>query len=520
MRAAARLCVVDFPGPSPSSELERLIAERHIGGVVVFRKNVQSPAQMAALTAALQSVALNAGAPPLWVAIDHEGGVVNRFGRSVAGSGTARVTPLPSPMALGAAGSTALAREAGLVAGRELRAMGIHHNYAPAVDVNNNPANPIIGARAFGESPALVESMGLAYIDGLQSAGVAATVKHFPGHGDVMVDSHLALPRVDHPIERLERVELPPFAAAVRAGVASVMPAHIVYPALDPTGVPATMSRPILTGLVRERWQFQGFICSDSLQMRAIADNYGVGEAAVAAVRAGCDQLLALGPEALQQEVMDAVALAIEHGDLPAGRVADALRRVEAAVAKWGPKSAPAGTVMIDGADHDGVAKRIADAAVTLVRDRAGIVPLRGPRIGVAMLSAGYGEYEPPDVATALRRHHAGVVDVPSTGPRPEVDQVVAVTFTRGTPSANQVAAIHDLYKTFGDRLIVLAAGDPYDLLQFPEVPAYMATYGADGPSLDAGARALVGALTPRGRLPVTLPGLHPIGSGLPGAGA
>ena len=513
------MCVVDFPGPAPASGLERLIAERHIGGVVVFRKNVESPAQMVGLTTALQRIAATAGAPPLWIAIDHEGGVVNRFGRGVAGGGTMRVTPLPSQMALGAAGLTALAREAGLVAGRELRAMGIHQNYAPAVDVNNNPANPVIGARAFGESPVLVESLGLAYIDGLQSAGVAATVKHFPGHGDVTVDSHLALPRVDHPLARLERVELPPFAAAVRAGVASVMPAHIVYPALDPTGVPATMSQPILTGIVRERWHFQGFICSDSLQMRAIIDNYGVGDAAVAAVRAGCDMLLALGPEALQYEVLDRLAIAIEHGDLPPARVADAVQRVEAAVQKWGPAPS-AGPVAIDGAGHDGIAARIAEAAVTLVRDRAGIVPLRGPRIGVAALSPGYGEYEPSDLAAALRRYHADVREVPASGPRPEVDQVVAVTFTRGTPNANQVAAIRDLHGAFGDRLVVVATGDPYDLLQFPEIPAYLATYGADAPSLDAGARVLLGALVPRGRLPVTLPGLHPAGSGLPGAAA
>jgi beta-N-acetylhexosaminidase len=513
--------VVDFPGPAPAAALERLIAERHLGGVVVFRKNVESPAQVRELTDALQAVASAAGAPPLWIAIDHEGGAVNRFGREVAGGrGTPRVTPLPSPMALGAAGSAALARRAGLVAGRELRAVGIHQNYAPAVDVNNNPANPIIGARAFGESPALVESLGLAYIDGLQAAGVAATVKHFPGHGDVTVDSHLALPRVDHPVARLERVELPPFAAAMRAGVAAVMPAHIVYPALDPSEVPATMSAPILTGLARERWGFEGLICSDSLQMRAIVDHYGVGDAAVAAVRAGCDQLLALGPEALQREVMDALAMAIERGEVPANRIAEARRRVEAAVQKWGPGApAGAGAPEIDDDAHDRVAREIAEGAVTLVRDRAGIVPLRGPRIGVASVSPGYGENEPPDLAAALRRHHADVRDVPAAGPRPEVDQLVAVTFTRGTPSATQVATIRDLHKAYTDRLVVVATGDPYDLLQFPEIPAYLVTYGPDAPSLDAGARVLVGALAPRGRLPVTLPGLHRAGTGLAGRG-
>ncbi len=509
LRAAARLCVVDFPGPELAAPLERLVAERHIGGVVLFRKNVVSPAQVAGLTAALQAMAARAGAPPLWVAIDHEGGVVNRFGWAVAGGRGVRVTPLPSAMAMGAAGSPALAREAGLVAGRELRAMGIHQNYAPAVDVNNNPANPIIGARAFGETPALVESLGLAYIDGLQAAGVAATVKHFPGHGDVTVDSHLALPRVDHPVSRLERVELPPFAAAVRAGVASVMPAHIVYPALDPSGVPATMSAPILTGLVRERWRFQGFICSDSLQMRAIIDNYGVGDAAVAAVRAGCDMLLALGPEALQHEVLDRLAMAIERGDLPGARVADALRRVEAAFKRWGPAADGHGVdETINDAEHDRVAERIAEAAVTLVRDQRGAVPLGGPRIGVANISPGFGEYEPPNLAAMLRRYHAQVHEL-SAGETPaDVDQVVAVTFTRGTPPPNQVSMVRDLHKRFGDRLIIVATGDPYDLLQFPEVPAYLVTYGPDAPSLDAAARVLLGRLRPCGRLPVTLPGL------------
>ena len=169
---AGRLCLVDFPGAEPSASLERLIIEAHIGGVVLFRKNVTSPNQVTELTAALQAIAHTAGTPGLWVAIDHEGGVVNRFPPD---SGSPRVTPLPSAMALGATADPALAHAAGRIAGRELCAMGIHLNFAPVLDVNNNPANPVIGARAFGESPALVEAMGLAYIKGLEEAGVAAT---------------------------------------------------------------------------------------------------------------------------------------------------------------------------------------------------------------------------------------------------------------------------------------------------------------------------------------------------------
>ncbi|MBI3998696.1 MAG: beta-N-acetylhexosaminidase [Armatimonadetes bacterium] len=530
--AAARLCLVDFPGPEPSARLEGLIADLHIGGVCLFRKNVVSPAQVAGLTAALQGVARDAGAPPLWVSIDHEGGAVNRFPVDPGAPG-AHVTPLPGAMALGAAGDPELAREAGRVAGRELRALGIHLNFAPVMDVNNNPANPIIGARAFGESPALVEAMGLAYIVGLQDAGVAATAKHFPGHGDVTVDSHLALPLVPHETARLEAIELPPFTAAVRAGVGAVMSAHIVFPALDRTRVPATMSGPILTGLLRERWGYQGVVCSDSLSMRAIVDHYGVGGAAVAAVGAGCDLLLALGPDALQDEVLQALAQAIDSGALPGRRVAEALARVKAAARRWRiaepPSAEPSAGLegVVGTADHAHVARRIAEAAVTLVRDQDGIVPFVSGRIGVVTVSTGLGEYGSPDFAAALRRQGVEVRQMPAgaaheiAGGSPAgVDDVVAVTCTRGPLPPEQVAVVRDLHGKMGNRLVLLAAGDPHDLMQVPDVHAYLACYSPDGPSLDAAARVLVGQIRPRGRLPVSLPGLYPAGHGLGVVGA
>jgi len=519
---------VDFSGPAPSAALERLIAEDHIGGVVLFHKNVTSAYQVAQLTAGIQGIAQAAGAPPLWVAIDHEGGVVNRF-LGAATSGGPRVTPLPGAMALGAAAEPNLARDAGRVAGRELRALGIHVNFAPVMDVNNNPANPVIGTRAFGESPALVEAMGLAYIEGLQDAGVAATAKHCPGHGDVTVDSHVDLPRVGHEAARLEAVELPPFAAAARAGVAAMMPAHIVYPALDPSGAPATMSRPMLTGLLRNRWGYPGLVVSDSMSMRAIVDHYGVGGAAVAAVQAGCDILLALGPEVLQQEIIEHLAVAIESGEIPGARVAQARARIDAAARRWGvgedlriarPQPADlAGTVGTE--DHLRTAIRIAEAAVTLVRDRRGAIPVKpakAARIGVAALSPGLDEGGPPDLTSVLRRHGVTVRDCAAGDPLIDVDCVVVVTCTRGMPDPGQVAAVRDLYRRVGDRLVVVAAGDPYDLLQFPEVPAYLVTYGSDEPSLEAAARVLLGRAQAHGRLPVTLPGLHPIGHGLGGA--
>jgi beta-N-acetylhexosaminidase len=523
---AGRLCLVDFPGAEPSPSLERLIVETHIGGVVLFRKNVTSPTRVAELTAELQAIARTAGMSGLWVAIDHEGGVVNRF---LPGSGLPRVTPLPSAMAIGATGDPALAHEAGRVAGRELRAMGIHLNFAPVLDVNNNPANPVIGARAFGESPALVEAMGLAYIKGLEDAGVAATAKHFPGHGDVSVDSHLALPRVAHGAARLEAVELFPFAAAARAGVAAMMTAHIVFPALDPSGAPATMSAPVLNGILRERWGYRGLLLTDSLSMRAIVDHYGAGEAAVAAIRAGCDMVLALGPDALQQEILDHLAGAIERGEISGARIAETLARIDAAAGRWGVRPAGEGpgskvadlAGAVGTADHDRTAGRIAESAVTLVRNRAGLIPLtcaRPARIGVASLSPGYEGQGPPDLASPLRRHRAEPREVAAGDALTDLECVIAVTSTRGTPDPRQVANVRSLHRQAGDRLVVVASGDPYDLLEFPEVPAYLAIYGSDEPSLDAAARVLLGLWRAQGRLPVSLPGLYPMGHGLTGA--
>ncbi len=512
-RAAGRLCLIDFSGPAPSAALERLIADRHILGVVLFRKNVKSPQQVAQLTDALVAIAQDAGAPLPWVAIDHEGGAGTRFhARHLLPC----VTPLPSAMALGATGDPVLAQAAGRIAGRELRAMGIHLNFAPVMDVNTNPSNPIVGARAFGDSPGLVAALGLAYIRGLQEAGVAATAKHFPGHGDTTVDSHLGLPRVDHDRARLEAVELAPFAAAARAGVAGIMTAHIVYPALDPSGVPATLSAPILSGILRERWGFGGLVFTDSMSMRAIADHYGMGDAAVAAVRAGCDAVLALGEDAAQQEILDRLAAAIERGEIAGARFAETRARVAAAAGRWGvgsPRPSESETAgcppAADASEHERTAGQIAAAAITLVRDRAGILPLPPGRLSVVSIPSVPSEGPGPDLSSALRRHGAVVDEIhlhdPDTPAVPS-GTVVAVTCARGTPDARVVAAVRALHRLAGDRLIVVGAGDPYDLVAFPEIPAYVATYGPDEPSLDAAARVLLGHARARGTLPVTLP--------------
>lgn len=542
-RVAARLALVDFPGTVPDARLERLLAAG-VRGVVLFRKNVETAPQVAALTAALRAVAAAAGAPAPWVAIDHEGGTVNRFvampadptrparpprrGAGAAGAGAGAsgaiapppeaaapyaVTALPSAMALGAAGDPALARAAGGVAGRELRALGIHVDFAPVLDVNSHPANPVIGTRAFGDDPAAVSRLGLAFAEGLAAEGVAPVVKHFPGHGDTHLDSHLALPRVDHDRRRLEAVELAPFAAAVQAGVPGVMTAHVVVPALDLSGAPATMSAAMLTGLLRTTMGYDGVICSDSLRMRAIADHYGIAEAAAAAVAAGCDVLLVLGPAAMQDEVLDRLAVAVERGEIAAGRIADALARLDRLGERWvaspSPRRVADPAEVVGIPEHHALAKTVAEAAVTLVTRRAGVVPLRRP---VAVVEDAADLPLPPGLSLVAALRHAGVSarsarldEVLAPGGVGDSEAVVVLTCSRGAPSAAQADAVRRLAARAGSGLVVVATGDPYDVARFAGAGACIATYGPDPYTLDAAARVLAGGLVPRGRLPVCL---------------
>jgi beta-N-acetylhexosaminidase len=333
------------------------------------------------------------------------------------------------------------------------------------------------------------------------------------------VDSHAALPRVDHGADRLHAVELAPFRAAAAAGVGAVMTAHVVFPALDPTCVPATMSALILSGLLRERWGYQGLIVSDSLAMRAIADHGGIGDAAVRAVTAGCDLLLALGPDEVQDEVLERLARAIEGGIISEERLAGTRARVADAARRWAVGAAPAAPVeeVVGTPAHHDLARRIAEAAVTLVRDRAGTIPAHG-RVGVVDFTSGHDESRSSTFAQVLSRYHPEVREIRAGGRDAatdlDSDAVVAVLGTRGRPSEALTAAVREIHSRIGDRLVVLSAGDPFDLFAFPGVPAWMVCYGTDAPSLHAAARVLVGQITARGRLPVALPGLSAAGEG------
>ncbi len=319
-RRIGQLLVAGFDGPSLPVELKALAREFGLGGVILFARNVQEPEQVAELCFEASRLDLDL---PLWVSVDQEGGRVARL--------KAPFTEWPPMAVLGRSGDLTLAERFARALALELKAVGITLDYAPVLDVLTNAKNPVIGDRSLSEDAREVGRIGAALILGLQGGGIAACGKHFPGHGDTSVDSHLDLPLVEHPPDRLRAVELLPFKAAIAAGVATIMTAHILVPSLDEER-PATLSRRVVTDLLRHELGYEGVILSDDLEMKAIANGYAVPAAAVLAVDAGCDGvLICSGDHETQASTLEALVHAVEDERLPLARVDDAIRRTRAA---------------------------------------------------------------------------------------------------------------------------------------------------------------------------------------------
>lgn len=508
-----------------------VLAKYRPGGVIYFDArrgpdNVQNPRQIAGLSNGLQ----RASRVPLLISVDQEGGsVVYRL--------TEPATMMPGNMALAATRSTGDAHDSARVIGTELAAVGITQNYAPVADVNINPENPVIGVRSFGSDPDLCSDMVGAGVRGYHRGDVASAAKHFPGHGDTDTDSHYGLPVITHTRAELDSIDLPPFRAAIRRGVDTIMTAHIVVPALDSSGVPATMSQPIITGLLREELGFDGLIVTDALDMRGASDDFPPDVAPVRALQAGCDQLV-LAPDL--DTAFAAVLDAVRSGEISEDRIDASLRRVLLHKLRRGLFGNPyvsegRAERVVGRRRHLSTAREITDHSITLVRNE-GVLPLStGTQRSV--LVAGWGASTTTTLAEAVSGHTGQTATAKDTGTRPS-DAVIAETVAAAEDAdlvvvtANAAAAgseggvaqakLVEALRATGTPVVAVAVRNPYDIRRFPDVGAYLATYSYGAPSLDAVARALFGKLDPRGKLPVSIPtlddpdqDLYPFGHGL-----
>jgi len=506
-------------------DLIELVGKKKIGGLIVFAGEVYETAH---LTNYLQQKARI----PLLIAADFEWGAAMRI------NGTTLFPPL---MALGAANSEELAHQMGRITALEGRAMGIHMTYAPVVDVNINPDNPVISARSLGENPEDVGRLATAFIKGCQTSGMIATAKHFPGHGDTALDSHTLLPTIGADLDRLERVELHPFARAIEAGVEAVMTAHLHIPALDPTpGLPATLSPLILTDLLRKKLGFKGLLVTDSMGMGGITNAYTAQEAALRAVKAGADMVL-LPPD--PPGVIDALVQAVKSGSISEARIDESVRRILALKARLDlPRNRlvdiAALPKKIASQSHLQQAALTFEKAVTLVKNRGEILPLSfalcGQEITVLSLSSDADDYYAGSVfVRELQKRRPGASPFYAdafTGQEylreaktraMNSDIVILALFSSLRTAKGSVDLLPkhiDLVRELSwakIKTIVLSFGSPYFLRHFPDVDAYICLYKNTAQAQEVAARAVCGEIDITGRLPVSIPGLFQAGHGI-----
>ncbi len=513
-----QLLMAGLPRPEVDEFARHAVVDLRAGGVVLVAQNAKSPTQVRAFTAELQSLAQARDVPvPLFVSINHEGGAIVHI--------QGGVTVFPAPMALGAAASPDLAYAAGLHSAEELAAMGINMNLAPVLDVNSEPANPVIGLRSFGADPATVGRLGAEFARGAQAAGVIAVGKHFPGHGAVAVDSHYALPVVDSSGEELWAEGLAPFRQAIGAGIEAIMSAHLAVPALTGRAdLPATLSPAVMSDLLRGSLGFRGLIITDDLDMQGVAGQVEAGEAAVRAVEAGADVVLFTRP-ASQDAAFHALLQAVQSGRLPEERIDASLRRILALKEEYALAGGAVGELATAGSpEHQALARQMAAAAVTgLQRDGLPLVAGRRTLVltpqGVPAGEGGwtllgeevcrrapecqeivYAPHDPAGQALALAEMQAALG---------EFDQVIVGLWDAALQVRNlgddTPLRLLEALQASGKPVAVLALQRPYDLARVPPGMAALATYGATPEQVQAAVAALFGEAEATGTLPVPL---------------
>lgn len=503
-------------------EIEQLVNQYHLGGVILFRENVVTTEQTTELVTDYQEAAEKYG---LLMTIDQEGGIVTRLQSG---------TDMPGSMALGATRSAEITENVGRAIGEELSALGINMNFAPSFDVNNNPDNPVIGVRSFGEDPELVAELGVTYTKGLQATGTAATAKHFPGHGDTATDSHLGLPEVPYDLERLKAVELYPFQKAMEAGIDAIMTAHVTFPKIDDTKViskkdgteinlPATLSHKVLTELMRDEMGYEGVILTDALNMKAIADHFGPVEAVIRAVNAGSD--IVLMPVGLES-VANGLYGAVRSGEISEQRIEASVKRILALKLKRGivkeetpqpvQEKVANALEVVGSEEHKQVEREASEKSITLVKNE-GVLPLAPTAEDLVVV---VGNLYSDELYYGLKARHDNTVWIEKAAllTEEELAQVKAAkavivgtrtsTVSQRSPNSGQMKMANQIIAATEAPVIAVGIQNPYDIMAYPEVDAYLAQYSFRTASYEAMASTILGQLSPTGKLPVTIPDL------------
>ncbi|MCB9453729.1 MAG: beta-N-acetylhexosaminidase [Anaerolineaceae bacterium] len=500
-----RMCFVGFEGLEPPAYLLDWIRAGRVGGIILFARNIASPQQVAALTDALQAAAPDG----VLIGIDQEGGVVARL-REAQG-----FTEVPGALALASAADSVhhVEQVAGVLAA-ELRAVGIHWDYYPVVDLSYNAANPSVGTRSYGSDPAQVSALAAAAVRGLQREGVAASPKHFPGLGNTPIDTHQGLPVLDTPLEHLEQMDLAPYHAVIAENAATIMVTHTIFTALDAT-LPATLSPVVVNQLLRGRLHFDGVVTTDCMEMKAISDRYPPGESAVLAALGGFDTILFSHTPARQEAAHDALLQAVQQGRVPRDLIDTANRRIMDFRRRYLKPRGDLGA--IGNPRHRAIAREAAQAGVTLVKGGAAF-PLAGNGSGVGVIEfpsvLESGIVEAGGVTGFARLFHQRLpqaeVLVWREGASHEALGLArrAGTLVLATRNAHldtrQLAAARE-YMAAAPQTILVALRNPYDAGVLEAADSIACTCGDAVPSLEAVVAALAGDYTPAGRLPVRI---------------
>ncbi|GCE05253.1 glycoside hydrolase family 3 protein [Dictyobacter aurantiacus] len=525
-----QLFVAGLPGLTVTPEIKELIQRYHVGGIVLFKRNLQDIQQIQELTQSLQQIAREAGHRyPLLISIDQENGMVRRFGDST--------TIFPGNMTLGAIDAPDLTREIAQATGREMKALGINMNLAPVADVNNNPANPVIGTRSFGEDPQRVARHVAAMVEGYRDTGVITSLKHFPGHGDTAIDSHLALPSLPYTLERLENLELIPFQAGIKAGADSIMIGHLYLPALMPANgmLPATVSPAIVRELLRHKLGYQGLIITDCMEMNAVAETIGVERGAVMALQAGNDLILISHQYTRQKGGIEATMQALETGEITPQAIQESCERVlrlKARMLSWDTLPTKDQLTIIGQPDHLALRDRAYALSTTIVRDTPQLLPLAlAPEQHLLVTILQPSSYTfaadktqaTESFVSELRQRHANIESVVVTAENATesmrgIDQrvsdfamIIVVTVNANLDHYQGEFVRHVLQ--YGKPTIGLAVYNPYDLLAMPQLGTYLVTYECTPPALRAAASVLFGEVAAQGKLPVSIPGIYSLSS-------